>query len=287
MTPAFAQKDRNCGLDEYPAPREEKTMADDAPVIVKTLAQSYALITGGTAGVGFATARQLLEAGVPKVVIVGRNAERGAAAAKALGGLGEVHFLVGDASQPAEAQRIAAQAHAAMGAIDILLNSTAPNALPELLHRTDLAIIPDILAQLALPPLLMTAAVLPYMRAQKSGVILNIASDAAKSATPGEAVIGGGMAAIVMFSRTVALEAKRDGIRVNALTPSLISGTLTSERILKEGFSQRLFEKAGGMASLGIAEADDIAALAVFLASPAAAKLTGQAISVNGGISAA
>lgn len=262
-------------------------MAEDAPVIVKALAQSFALITGGTAGVGFATARQLLEAGVPKVTIVGRNAERGAAAAAALGSLGEVHFLMGDATLPAEAQRIASEAHAAMGAIDILLNSTAPNALPELLHRTDLAIIPDVLAQLALPPLLMTAAVLPYMRAQKSGVILNIASDAAKSATPGEAVIGGGMAAIVMFSRTVALEAKRDGIRVNALTPSLISGTLTSERILKEGFSQKLFEKAGGMASLGIAEADDIAALAVFLASPAAAKLTGQAISVNGGISAA
>lgn len=262
-------------------------MTDGAPAIVKTLAQSCALIVGGTAGVGFATARQLLKAGVPKVMIVGRNHDRGVAAAEALTDLGEVHFLVGDASQPAGAERIANEAHAAMGAIDILLNSTAPNALPELLHRTDLAIIPDVLAQLALPPLLMTAAVLPYMRAQKCGVILNIASDAAKSATPGEAVIGGGMAAIVMFSRTVALEAKRDGIRVNALTPSLIAGTLTSERILKEGFSQKLFEKAGGMASLGIADADDIAALAVFLASPAAAKLTGQAISVNGGISAA
>ena len=83
------------------------------------------------------------------------------------------------------------------------------------------------------------------------------------------------------------MEAKRDGIRVNALTPSLIAGTPTSERVMKEGFSQKLFSKAAAMASLGVAEPDDLAGLIVFLASPAAARLTGQAISVNGGISAA
>jgi NAD(P)-dependent dehydrogenase (short-subunit alcohol dehydrogenase family) len=125
------------------------------------------------------------------------------------------------------------------------------------------------------------------MRAQRSGVIVNIASDAAKSATPGEAVIGAAMAAIMMFSRTVAMEAKRDGIRVNVLTPSLIAGTETSARILEGGFSARLFEKAASFANLGVAEPSDLAALIVFLASPEAGRLTGQAISVNGGISAA
>jgi 2-hydroxycyclohexanecarboxyl-CoA dehydrogenase len=67
-------------------------------------------------------------------------------------------------------------------------------------------------------PLLMCSAVLPSLRAQKSGLIIKIASDAAKVATPGESIIGGVMAAIVMFSRTLAMEAKRDGVRVNALT---------------------------------------------------------------------
>jgi NAD(P)-dependent dehydrogenase (short-subunit alcohol dehydrogenase family) len=125
------------------------------------------------------------------------------------------------------------------------------------------------------------------MREQKSGVIINIASDAAKSATPGETVLGGGMAAIVMFSRALAMEAKRDGIRVNVLTPSLIKGTPTGDRVMKEGFSQKLFAKAASMAQLGVCEPDDLAGLIVFLATPAAARLTGQAISVNGGISAA
>jgi 2-hydroxycyclohexanecarboxyl-CoA dehydrogenase len=95
------------------------------------------------------------------------------------------------------------------------------------------------------------------------------------------------MAAIVMFTRTVAIEGKRDGIRANALTPSLIANTPTAERVLSDGFSKSLFEKAAQQAHLGVAEPEDLASLVVFLASPAAAKLTGQAISVNGGISAA
>jgi NAD(P)-dependent dehydrogenase (short-subunit alcohol dehydrogenase family) len=136
-------------------------------------------------------------------------------------------------------------------------------------------------------PLLMSGVALPQMRAQKGGLIINIASDAGKVATPGGSVIGAVMAAIVMFSRTLAMEAKRDGVRVNALTPSLVEGTATAERILAEGFSQKLFQKAAKLAHLGVAQPEDLAAIAVFLAGPGGAKITGQAISVNGGISAA
>jgi 2-hydroxycyclohexanecarboxyl-CoA dehydrogenase len=125
------------------------------------------------------------------------------------------------------------------------------------------------------------------MQAQRGGCIINIASDAAKVATPGEALIGAAMAAIVMYSRTAAMEAKRDGVRVNAVTPSLVEGTAVSERLFQDKFSSRLFGKAASRASLGVSTPEDQAALLVFLASPAAAKLTGQAISLNGGISAA
>lgn len=140
---------------------------------------------------------------------------------------------------------------------------------------------------MALPPMLLTRAVLPIMSEQGGGSIINIASDAAKVATPGESVLGGAMAAIVMFSRVAALEAKRNGVRVNAVTPSLIAGTETAERVLADGFSQGLFEKAARLAHLGVAEPGDLASLVVFLGGPGAARLTGQAISVNGGISAA
>ena len=98
--------------------------------------------------------------------------------------------------------------------------------------------------QQALAPLHMSRAALPFLRAQNFGVILNVASDAAKVPTPGETVIGAAMAAILTFSRTLAMEAKRNGIRVNAITPSLIAGTATSERVMSGGFSKKLFEKA-------------------------------------------
>jgi NAD(P)-dependent dehydrogenase (short-subunit alcohol dehydrogenase family) len=133
----------------------------------------------------------------------------------------------------------------------------------------------------------MTRAALPLMGPRKGGVIVNVASDAAKVPTPGESVIGAAMAAIVTYSRVAALEAKRDGIRVNVLTPSLISGTPTTDRVTESGFSARLFAKVADMATLGIATPEDQAALILYLAGPAAAKLSGQAISLNGGISAA
>src|ERR1039458_8956202 len=91
------------------------------------------------------------------------------------------------------------------------------------------------------------------------GSIVNIASDAAKVATPGESVLGGAMAAIVMFSRVTAIEAKRNGIRVNVITPSLIAGTPTAGHVLRDGFSKNLFEKAASLAHLGVAEPDDLA----------------------------
>jgi NAD(P)-dependent dehydrogenase (short-subunit alcohol dehydrogenase family) len=129
--------------------------------------------------------------------------------------------------------------------------------------------------------------VLPWLAAQGSGAIVNVASDAAKVPTPGEVVIGAAMAAIVTFTRTLAVEAKRDGIRVNAVTPSLIEGTATGDRAMAGGFSKKLFEKAKTQAHLGPTEVDDLATLIAFLCGPGSAKITGQVVSVNGGISVA
>lgn len=108
-----------------------------------------------------------------------------------------------------------------------------------------------------------------------------------KVATPGETLVGASMAAILMFCRAAAIEEKRNNIRINILTPSLIANTPGAALIDGDPFAARLFQKAAAMASLGVAEPEDLATLAVFLASPAARRMTGQAISVNGGISVA
>lgn len=250
----------------------------------KPFAESGALIVGGTAGVGLETARQLSSAGVRRIIVVGRNRERGEAAAAEVKG---ASFRACDANDPAQCAALAQTVEAESGPIDILVNTTAPEVLPALFFNQRPEEMARALREIALPPIYMCAAVLPFMRERRSGAIINLASDAAKAPTPGETVMGAAMAAISMFTRTLAMEVKRDGVRANVITPSLVEGTLTGDRILKEGFSAKLFSKAATLAHLGVAKADDVAALAVFLASPAAAKITGQAVSVNGGISAA
>jgi NAD(P)-dependent dehydrogenase (short-subunit alcohol dehydrogenase family) len=242
------------------------------------------LIAGGTSGVGLACARIFRDRGATQIAIMGRNAERGAAA---LADLCCGAFIQGDANDPKSAMAAVERTESELGPIDVLVTSTAGAAIPALLHNTAIENVPTILADQVLGPLVMARAVLPGMRNRKSGSIVSVASDAAKIATPGETIIGAAMAAIVMFSRALAMEAKRDGIRVNVATPSLISDTYVTEKLMADPFSAALFGKAGKMASLGVATAAEVAELIVFLSSDAARKITGQAVSANGGISAA
>jgi NAD(P)-dependent dehydrogenase (short-subunit alcohol dehydrogenase family) len=90
-----------------------------------------------------------------------------------------------------------------------------------------------------------------------------------------------------MFCRGLAIEAKRSGVRVNCVTPSIVRGTPFYDMLMADPFASKLFSKAERLASLGVVDADEVAELVAFLASSASAKVTGQAISVNGGISAA
>ena len=159
--------------------------------------------------------------------------------------------------------------------------------MPRLVHETSLDEIPEIIRSITSGVLLPLRAALPHMVASGGGAMISIASDAGKIATPGEAAIGAAMAAIAMFSRTLALEAKRHQIRVNCLTPSIVQGTPLYNKLMADPFAGRLFAKAHDRAQLGVVQAEDLAELIVFLASPAAARVTGQTISVTGGISAA
>jgi NAD(P)-dependent dehydrogenase (short-subunit alcohol dehydrogenase family) len=239
--------------------------------------------------VGLESAAQFAERGA-RIVLLGRDPGRGLRACqvcrdRAPGA--SVEFVAVDAMGPAATVQAERTVRAKLGAIDVLVNSSGPTHLPSLLHKTPIEDFKTILEGLVLPPLHMTQAVLPAMRDQGGGSIISVASDAAKVATPGEAVIGAAMAAIMMFSRAAALEAKREGVRINVITPSLIANTPGSAWIATDPFATRLFEKAASLARLGVAEPEDLAAMILFLASPAARRITGQAISINGGISVA
>lgn len=252
------------------------------------VAGSGVVVLGGTGGVGLETAAQFAETGA-RVVILGRDDERGAAACDAVQRRtgSKPHFVRVDATDPDDALRAGEACLALLGAVDVLVSATGPSQPPRLLHTIPIQNIRDRIDEVMLPPLHMMHALLPSMRAQRSGTVINVASDAAKLATPGETAIGAAMAAIVMFSKAAALEVKREGVRINLLTPSLIAGTPGAALIAGEPFSARMFEKAAALAHLGVAEPADLAAMAVFLAGPAGRRITGQTISINGGISVA
>jgi len=199
----------------------------------------------------------------------------------------DVRFIAADVTTPDGATHAVESAVAAFGKVDVLMNTGGGTGMPELCHRMPIDTLTSGMEGLLRGTLLPCRAVLPYMMAQKGGCIINVASDAGKLATPGEAAIGAGMAGVMMFSRALALEGSRNGIRVNCLTPSIVSGTPLYEELMRHPFASKIFVKAekAANASLGVVEANELAELAVFLASPAAAKVSGQCISMNGGIS--
>lgn len=259
--------------------------------MVPTFDQAVAVMAGSSSGIGREAACQLAEAGCRRLVINGRNPARCAEAVaevKRRLPAAEVFAVVADTSDAKEAERLMREAKAAFGRIDILVNAASGGWLtPRPFEQIPMDRVMEPIQIHFLTALHCCAAAYPTMQAQKGGVIINFSADAAKVATPGETVHGAIQAAVLMFSRTLAIEGARHGIRVNCITPSITKDTLSYERMMADEFSRKLFVKAESRARLGVAAARDIAPLVVFLASPQASHLTGQAISVNGGISAA
>lgn len=266
------------------------TDADPRPApVAKEIADCGVVVLGGTAGVGLETAALFAENGA-RVAVLGRSADRGAAAVveilrRAPGA--PVYFIRVDAVLPGEAVRAEQECRKLLGSIDVVISTVGPSQPPRLLHTIDIEEMRTRIEEIMLPPLHLVQAALPAMRRQGGGAVILVASDAAKVATPGETLIGAAMAAIVMFAKAAALEAKREGVRINLLTPSLIAGTPGADLIGAEPFSARMFSRAAAMAHLGVAESADLAAMTLYLAGPAARRITGQTISINGGISVA
>lgn len=255
----------------------------------QALNKSTVLITGGTSGIGLGAALAFAGAGVPRIVLNGRNAERADAARRAVlvhAPSVEVLVVTADVTTVAGTGKVRDAVLNAFDTVDVLVNCAGGDHAPELFHALPIESLQTILTHYMMGALNVSHAILPTMMAQQRGSIINIASDAGKVPTPGTCINGAAMAGVAMFSRTLAIEGKRSGIRVNAVTPSIVGNTRTFDHVMSEGFSAKLFRKAMDAAVLGVVTPDDIAPLIVFLASPAAARITGQVISVNGGISA-
>ncbi len=246
------------------------------------------LVTGGTSGTGFRAAERFL-AGGANVVVNGRSADRGEAALEALRGTSSrVALSIADCADYAQASRMVGQAAAAFGGVDILVSAGASGeGAPKPFADMSPDEIRDGLMTRFLARMYPVHAAIPHRRKRPGSCVVMLTTDAARHATSGESIIGAYAAGVIQATKTLARELSRDQIRVNAVSMTLTAGTRSWDKIFqKESFENHLFAKAIARFPFGQPpSAEHVADAVVFLASPQASQITGQTVSVNGGLS--
>lgn len=241
------------------------------------LAQQIALITGGTSGIGEATARLFAQMGAT-VVITGRTASKGQAIAAEIGGL----FIESDIRQARECQRIVDETIRHYGAIDILFNNAGIVPYGTILE-TSAQVWEDVWATNVSGTFYTTQACLPGMIARGKGVIVNNASDWGIVGGQGALAYCTTKGAIVQMTKSLALDHARQGIRVNAVCP----GDTYVERWRRTRSDEemkRYLKEDGALFPLGrVGQAEEIAQAVLFLASSDSSYMTGQMLVIDGG----
>ena len=238
------------------------------------------VVTGGGGGIGGATCRRFAAEG-GRVAVYDLNpesAEKVAAEIRASGGSADAFRC--DISDRASV----AAAVQATGPIDVLVNNAGWDVFRPFL-KTEPAQWERLIAVNLVGALHMHHAVLPGMAERKRGRIVNIASDAARVGSSGEAVYAACKAGLVALSKTLAREHARQGITINVVCPGPTDTALFAEFKEGAGNPEKLMESFTRAIPLGrIGQPDDLPGAITFFASDDAAYVTGQVLSVSGGL---
>lgn len=243
------------------------------------LSGRVALVTGGNGGIGLGMARGLAACGA-RVIVAGRDAAKNAAAVAELGG--DAAAIQADMLAPDAAETLLAQVQALAGRLDILVNNAGTNIRkrPELVTDEEWATVLDTNLTSVMR---LTRAAYPALKASGHGRVINIGSMLSLFGVPFSPAYGASKGAIVQYTKSLAAAWAVDGITANAILPGWIDTALTRRaRIdvptLHDSVLARTPAKRWG-------DPSDFAGIAAFLASDAAAFVTGAAIPVDGGFS--
>ncbi|HET7876816.1 MAG TPA: glucose 1-dehydrogenase [Methylomirabilota bacterium] len=246
-----------------------------------------ALVTGGGRGIGRAIALGLAQEGAQVAVldILRDNAE---AVRREIESLGVKGLALGvDLTQREQVNRAVQEVLAQFGQLDILVNNAGWDKLEPFLESEE-ETWEKILAINFKAVLYVCKAALPQMVARGSGRVVNIASDAGRVGSMGEAVYAGTKGAIIAFSKTLAREMARHRITVNVVCPGLTETPLLQGIREASPKSAKVIEAVTRAIPLGrVGTPEDIAGAVVYLAGPAAEFVTGQTLSVSGGLTMA
>jgi len=242
------------------------------------------VVTGGGGGIGGATSRRFAAEGA-RVAVFDLNldaAKKVAADIAAAGGVAEAFAC--DIAKRADVDAAVAAVEARLGPIDVLVNNAGWDVFRPFV-KTEPAQWEKLIAINLTGALHMHHAVLPGMAARKAGRIVNIASDAARVGSSGEAVYAACKGGLVAFSKTIAREHARHGVTVNVVCPGPTDTALFAEYKEGAGNPEKLVEAFTRSIPLGrIGQPDDLPGAILFFASDDAAYVTGQVLSVSGGL---
>lgn len=241
-----------------------------------------ALVTGGSSGLGRAMAQALAAAGARVVVAARRREALDESVAAIQGEGGQAAALVADLADSGSLEETARRAAEPFGEVTILVNAAGVN-LRQPIEEVDLASW-QLTLQLHLgTPFFLSRALVPGMRKQGYGRIINLASLQSQRAFPNSAPYGAGKGGIVQLTRAMAEAWSRHGINANSIAPGFFPTELTAPLFDDPASSEAL---AGRTAIGRNGTLADIAGPTVFLASPASGYVTGQTLYVDGGFTA-
>ncbi len=237
---------------------------------------STAIVTGGSRGIGLAIARALAEGGA-RVAVLGRGGARAEEAARGLPGTGHLGMAC-DVADPEAARAAVAAVEEAFGDVAILVNNagiTRDNILLRLKDEDWDEVIDTNLKG----AFNMTRAVTRGMMKRRDGVILNVSSVVGLMGNAGQTNYAASKSGLFGLTKSVARELASRGVRCNAVAPGFIETDMTAE--LDEKQADALRERIP-LGRLG--DPEDVAAVVRFLAGPSAGYITGQIITVDGGM---